>query len=281
LAKLREQGIPVVSVLLSGRPLWVNRELNASRAFVAAWLPGTEGGGVADLLFRAKDGGVPHDFTGTLSFSWPRDASGAPLNSGQPGYDPLFALGYGLSYQRGGSVPALPEEAGAPPELINAGSFMEAGNALAPWRLVTEGATPPRSEAVSDGVQQVGQRFTYRGGAPARVALQGTNTLDATREANGDVLLLVRLQPSRVPEDLVLAMGCGAGCAGKVPVGKELQKLPRGRWQTVGVPLKCFQAAGTDMARITEPLALSSAAFDLAVARVQFGTNPPVTLACR
>src|SRR5690606_24864335 len=50
LKKLKEQGIPVVSVFLSGRPLWVNPELNASDAFVAAWLPGSEGAGVADVL---------------------------------------------------------------------------------------------------------------------------------------------------------------------------------------------------------------------------------------
>ena len=52
LRRLKGQGVPVVSVFLSGRPLWVNPELNASTAFVAAWLPGTEGGGIADVLFR-------------------------------------------------------------------------------------------------------------------------------------------------------------------------------------------------------------------------------------
>jgi beta-glucosidase len=68
LRRLKGQGIPVVSVFLSGRPLWVNPELNASTAFVAAWLPGTEGAGIADVLFRDSEGEVNFDFTGKLSF---------------------------------------------------------------------------------------------------------------------------------------------------------------------------------------------------------------------
>jgi beta-glucosidase len=109
LRKLKAAGIPTVAVFLSGRPLWTNPELNAAAAFVAAWLPGTEGGGVADVLLRKPDGEVGHDFTGKLSYSWPRTATGAPLNQGDKGYDPLFAYGYGLSYADKVEVPVLPE----------------------------------------------------------------------------------------------------------------------------------------------------------------------------
>ncbi len=52
-----------------GRPLWMNREINASTAFVAAWLPGSEGAGIADVLYRKKDGSVAYDFSGRLPFS--------------------------------------------------------------------------------------------------------------------------------------------------------------------------------------------------------------------
>ncbi|MEO0732628.1 MAG: glycoside hydrolase family 3 protein, partial [Bacteroidota bacterium] len=89
LAGFRERGIPVVSVFLSGRPMWTNPELNASDAFVAAFLPGSEGGGVADLLFQTNP---TYDFTGRLSFSWPATAVH------DPAAEPLFDLGYGLSY---------------------------------------------------------------------------------------------------------------------------------------------------------------------------------------
>jgi beta-glucosidase len=97
LKRLKAEGIPVVSLFLSGRPLWVSPHIEASDAFVAAWLPGSEGGGVADVLFRAADGSVQYDFTGRLPFSWPRDADQARLNVGDQDYDPLYAFGYGLS----------------------------------------------------------------------------------------------------------------------------------------------------------------------------------------
>jgi beta-glucosidase len=110
LRSLKAVGLPVVSVFLSGRPLWVNRELNASDAFVAVWLPGSEGRGVADVLFRAADGSVAHDFTGRLSYSWPRWPGEGPLNRGDPRYDPLFPFGFGLSVADDGELPRLPEE---------------------------------------------------------------------------------------------------------------------------------------------------------------------------
>lgn len=79
------QGIPVVTVFVGGRPLVINAELAASQAFVAAWLPGSEGQGVADVLLGA------HPFTGTLSFAWPSVA--APTYKASA---PLFPRGYGL-----------------------------------------------------------------------------------------------------------------------------------------------------------------------------------------
>jgi beta-glucosidase len=101
--RLKAAGIPVVSVFLSGRPLWVNPEINASDAFVAAFLPGSEGGGIADVLVRGRRGAVRHDFKGKLFFSWPRCPSQSPLNRGDPGYAPQFPYGYGLTYAGGGA----------------------------------------------------------------------------------------------------------------------------------------------------------------------------------
>ena len=83
--RITAQGIPVIVVLVSGRPLVVNAELAESRAFVAAWLPGSEGAGVADVLF----GDAP--FTGTLPFSWPKEPVGAYGAAA-----PLFPRGFGL-----------------------------------------------------------------------------------------------------------------------------------------------------------------------------------------
>src|SRR3954470_20989607 len=131
--RLRADHIPVVSVFLSGRPLWVNPEINASNAFVAAFLPGSEGGGVADLLFANADGSVRNDFRGRLSYSWPRRADQTPLNRGDANYDPLFAYGFGLRYADNGNLAALSEErpAGAG---LGEGLFFSRGALPPGWR---------------------------------------------------------------------------------------------------------------------------------------------------
>jgi len=110
LRRLRALDVPVVAVFLSGRPLWVNAELNAADSFVAAWLPGLEGGGVADVLFSDPDGSVRHDFRGRLPFSWPATPH-PPAVDGRPGEPPLFAFGYGLTYADDGYLARLPETA--------------------------------------------------------------------------------------------------------------------------------------------------------------------------
>jgi beta-glucosidase len=89
LEKAREGGVPVVTVLISGRPLILGRALDASDALVAAWLPGTEGQGVADVLL-----GVFKP-TGKLPRAWPR--SNDQLASSAQG-DPLFPFGFGLTF---------------------------------------------------------------------------------------------------------------------------------------------------------------------------------------
>jgi len=89
LKSYKARGVPTVAVFLSGRPLWVNRELNAADAFVAAWLPGSEGAGVADVLFGKVQP------TGRLSFSWPKTCEGASLNGPEGA---LFPVGYGLGF---------------------------------------------------------------------------------------------------------------------------------------------------------------------------------------
>ena len=99
------KGAPVITVLISGRPLAVTKELNLSDAFVAAWLPGTEGAGVADLLVKTAQGKA--GYTGTLSFSWPKDGCQTPLNAGDESNEPLFPLGYGLRSGEAGSVGVL------------------------------------------------------------------------------------------------------------------------------------------------------------------------------
>jgi Beta-glucosidase-related glycosidases len=89
---IKKLGIPMVVVLISGRPLIITEQLEQSDAFIAAWLPGTEGQGVADVLFG------DYRPSGKLPCSWPRGTVQIPVNTGDKDYNPLFKYGYGLSY---------------------------------------------------------------------------------------------------------------------------------------------------------------------------------------
>ena len=90
---MKSAGIPVVVILVSGRPLILGEVLESADAVLAAWLPGTEGQGVADVLFG------DYRPTGKLSYSWPRSMAQVPVNVNRASYDPLFKVGYGLKYQ--------------------------------------------------------------------------------------------------------------------------------------------------------------------------------------
>jgi beta-glucosidase len=89
--KMKQAGMPLVVVLISGRPVIVDKVIDKADAFVAAWLPGTEGRGVTDVLFG------DFKFVGKLSFSWPRSMDQIPINVGDRNYDPLFQYEYGLN----------------------------------------------------------------------------------------------------------------------------------------------------------------------------------------
>ncbi len=92
ISRARESSVPVVVVLLSGRPLIVETALDMSDAFLVAWLPGSEGAGVTDVLFG------DYAPTGRLSYTWPRTVDQEPINVGDPDYDPLYPFGFGLTY---------------------------------------------------------------------------------------------------------------------------------------------------------------------------------------
>jgi len=299
LRRLKAEGIPVVAVFLSGRPLSVNREINVADAFVAAWLPGSEGQGIADVLFKSPKGETVHDFTGKLAYSWPRRAVQSPLNFGQVGYDPQFALGYGLSYKDSSQLGQLPEDSAQPQWSSQPGVFFARG-LLAPGLtlMFADGeeagvavgnlpsATPSRSLGVSatdHEAQEDARRFTWRGTGTSSVWLHAEAPLDLRSESNRDALLVATLRVDAMPSSGVdIGIACGKGCVGRVPALARLKTLTAGRWTRVAVPLKCFAGAGADLGRVTDLFELRAASpFELSVSRVALGTEYDEAVSCQ
>ncbi len=274
LKKLKAQGIPTVAVFLSGRPMWVNPEINASDAFVAAWLPGSEGNGVADVLFRDKDGKVKHDFTGKLSFSWPKTAVQTPLNRGDANYDPQFAYGYGLTYKDKGDLAPLSENSGVPPGSgTSTGVFFRRGAAPAPWSLAvadkvgelrvttTTGVSPGKVvslKSVDVAAQEDAKQVSWNGTGLGAMVVSG-RSVDLSRQSNGDVTLSLRYRVDEVPTGAVnLTMNCGTDCKGSVDIAAILKAAKPATFTTTKIPLKCLAAAGARMATIDAPVVIST-----------------------
>ena len=169
LRRLKGQGIPVVSIFLSGRPMFVSPEINASDAFVAAWLPGTQANGIADVLVAKRDGRPPRDLAGRLPFAWPADAR-SPVAAA------LFDRGYGLSYAAPRELGRLSED----PKMdlaaaIDVNRLISAGQPSGPWALTVAddagGRTVTTNRATSMGgklamvpvdTHRAGRRATFR-----------------------------------------------------------------------------------------------------------------------
>lgn len=287
--RLKADGIPVVAVFLSGRPLWMNRELNAADAFVAAWLPGSEGAGIADVLLRDRYGKLQHDFRGTLSFSWPRRADQYANNAGQPGYDPLFPLGYGLRYADRGDLAPLPEDPGIDPNDARSNLWFDRGVGTTGLTLQLVGANGVAMDvihpaavtgdgslsmgAINTTIQEGARQFDFKG--PAQVLLRANAPLDLVRETNGDVFVIATLRVDALPAGgkAAFSVSCGDNCRAELPIGEALAALPRGQWARLGIQLRCLRVAGADTGRLSVPFALrGSTGLRLALAQVALGT---------
>ncbi|HEV7974103.1 exo 1,3/1,4-beta-D-glucan glucohydrolase [Amycolatopsis sp.] len=293
LDKVSGKGTPVATVYVGGRPLYANKELNRSDAFVAAWLPGTEGGGVADLLVRGRDnnGG----YTGKLPYSWPKSACQTPLNPGTEGYDPLFKLGYGLRNGQTGSVGVLDEtspEFGCSPSGGggNATEDLEIFNRtdVAPYKSYI--GSPENwggTEIGPDGtashaelnvvqadvnVQQDGLKATWTGTGPGQLYMQnstGPSDLRGYLNAEGALVFDVIVNAAPVNRT-VLSVHCVYPCFSEVNATKLFTDLPIGVKSTVKIPISCF-ATGMDFENVNTPfLVYTDAAFSASFANVKW-----------
>jgi beta-glucosidase len=256
LKRLKAENIPVVSVFLSGRPLWVNPELNASDAFVAAWLPGTEGGGVADVIIGDASGKPRNEFTGRLSFSWPKSAAHTQLNVGKEPYDPLFAFGYGLKYGEQREVPQLEEVSGVDAADWNIDQYYRDGRERRPWKWETTSNVTMETVDVG-GVQEAGRKFTWNG--EGSISVIGNAPIDLKRQANGDLSLFIEYRVDTKPTAPVqLTMRCGDNCGASLDITEQLNAAKPGEIRNVKVKLTNFREHGADMGVITQPFVMTT-----------------------
>ncbi|WP_414829434.1 glycoside hydrolase family 3 protein [Alteromonas sp. H39] len=268
LESLKAKGIPVVSVFITGRPLWVNPELNASDAFVVAWLPGSEGQGVADVLFTSENGEVKYPMSGNLSFSWPALPSQATVNRGD-GQTPLFAYGYGLEYGEEDTTQyPLSTVRG---ELGNAGPSSHdiyVRSTQKPWQLMikdSDGDTVMQSNIITSSAASV--RTTDRNVQEDSLDMRWTGDAvigffapfpEDLRDFTADTSALVMdIKVEANADSLAIASGCSENCDVTLPLANYLNNTTE--WQTVTVPTRCFTEQGAQFAEVFSPVALSGA----------------------
>lgn len=271
LQRLKEQGIAVVAVFLSGRPLYVTPEINTSDAFVAAWLPGGEGAGIADVLFAQADGTIAHDVTGRLSFSWPRSPEQVLLNVGTEPYFPLFPYGYGLSYAAAKQTGTLPEAVSGDVATANVDNFLEDGHASTSWTLSAYGvggakvtvdrvalAAPGGALALSKTdrfKQEDTLQAIWNGRGNASLVLTG-NAANFTHQLKENMGVSFALRVDAAPTGKVqLGMGA-AGKLGHVDLTPALGRAKGKGWVSLQVRLSCLAKAGADMGAVSVPMEL-------------------------
>lgn len=245
IAKLKAQNIRVVIVFLSGRPLFTGKLINQADAFVAAWLPGTQGRGVADVLVAGQTGKSARDFTGRLPFAWPADAR-SPFDK------PLFAAGYGLSYAKPATLAAVNEDPRvdlAAQALAQASNYMVRGKVPAPWHLGIDGSVSTR--AVDLSAQEDARQFTWN--SDGQFAVNGP-VVDLSKQlASGSSLLIDWRIDKPATGPILVSFG-----EATFNLRAEANSKPAGTVLKTLVPLRCFQSAGTKITSVGSPLRIKA-----------------------
>jgi beta-glucosidase len=261
LRKLKADGIPVVSLFVTGRPLWVNRELNVSDAFAVIWQPGTEGAGVADIIFKGSDGKQKFDTNGRLTFSWPKRPDQAPLNVGDENYDPLFPYGFGLSYSDKDSLGDHLSEEGIQHQATTDVLELFKRRPMSPFAIVLEGKNNDRADlngniakvssltvtAVDRDVQEDARRAQWNGNGEGLVAISALNRQVLSDYLHANSALVFDVKVDQPPKGTArVRIGCGPSCYTEVNLTDQFTAIAGQGWKTVKVDLVLFPDAGTD-----------------------------------
>ena len=271
LKRLKEKGIPVVSVFISGRPMYVNPELNASDAFVAAWLPGSEGAGVADVLVTDAEGQIHFPISGQLPFSWPKTPTQGRLNGDEANYDPLFKLGYGLSFDDNVTLDTLNTDFATGDQPLEMAIFERSPQA--PWRLMIgnsakrievtssiQSLNGVKAETFDDQVQEDARRFMFEGEGANYFSFVSPFPRDLRAYSVEDGVLSVTVKASP-DKPLTLSLNCGPdACEFSQNIEAYLNEDSAQQWTTLNFSVQCLEQAGVDTASTGEVLRLGSSA---------------------
>jgi beta-glucosidase len=290
LKKLKADGIKVVSLFITGRPLWANNFINASDAFAVVWLPGSEGVGIADVVLTKADGSVNFDVKGRLPFSWPASPAQSPLNLGDTDYKPQFAYDFGLTYSDKIETGLLDETA-AQLVAANAPDTVPIFNqrVINPWTLVLLDhmnnmlpVTTSRGElgavvvsSQDKQVQEDTRRLQFNGTAKAIVSLGSTTRTDFSAYAESKGALVFDVKVNAKPSAAVnLGMYCGSDCVGEIPVTEQLNAAAVGEWTSISIALECFAKKRVKLDMILAPFMLSTAGtLDVSIYNVRIEKN--------
>ncbi len=261
LRKLKADNIPVVSLFITGRPLWVNRELNASDAFAVIWQPGTEGAGVADVIFKTPDNKIRFDTTGRLTFSWPKRPDQTPLNVGDEDYDPLFPYAFGLSYSDKDDFSDNLSEEGIQHQATTDVLELFKRRPMNPFTIILEGKNNDRAElngniatvssltvtTVDREVQEDARRVQWNGTGEGLVALSALTRQVLSDYLHSNSALIFDVKVDSVPKGKVRArIGCGPSCCTEVDLTTQFTSIANKGWKTIKVDLVLFPDMSTD-----------------------------------
>jgi beta-glucosidase len=274
LKRFKQQNIPVVALFISGRPLWVNAELNASDAFVAIWLPGSEGDGIAEVIFTDVNDEILHDFKGKLSYSWPSTADQTTVNRNDEEYAPLLPYGFGLMYGDNNILADNLDEIVIDNDKENLTREIFNGSVKAPWSLNlfsdgkqievnsnTHKLGALKYRTVDKSIQEDAFKVVLDGNANSGVRITSENNTRQDLRANAESVLQFSIMvTSKATEQVILSMHCDgqSECGSSQNITEALNKLPLDEWRTVSVDLSCFNKNGMSFGDTITPFELSS-----------------------
>jgi len=278
--KLSSESIPITSIFLSGRPLAVNKQINLSSAFIAAWLPGQAVEGIADVILK-KDGKINKDFTGKLSFTWPKKSTQTVLNSNDPLSDHLFAFGYGLSYSDTINIPFLEEEEiiekieskiifeGSP---LNANEFVIENNKSPSIVNANLYTSPEKNISLKrfDLNQQYDSRNIVFNDSELMNAwgISFNENLVMSELSNPYVSIKFRVN-TRSDDLLFFVATCGVNCSGAINLMDFLSDQNNNSWIEVDISYKCLEKSGLDLSKVYIPaMLMTSGKWDIDINKI-------------